>query len=109
MKSRCPASGCGGASSKRRDPGAALYSIVAVSEKCFEQAKMHSRSFSVHAVWSLRLAAGRFELTALMRVTRSTMVFAFTPTSVKMSRASQRLSCSLSCKRETGSRMIPVR
>ena len=37
-----------------RRPTAALYSIVADSEKCFELVKISSSSFSVNAVWSLR-------------------------------------------------------
>ena len=75
-----------------------------------EHEKIHSSSFSVCSVKFLRLAIGRFELTALMRVTMRMIEFGLTPTSVRMSIASQTLSCSLSWSLETrGVRIIPTR
>ena len=70
---------------------------------------MHSSSFSVCSVRSLRFARGLFALTALIRVTIRMIEFGLTPTSERMSMASQILSCSRSCMRETGVRMIAIR
>ena len=70
---------------------------------------MHSSSFSVHSVWFFLFAAGLFELRALIFVVRRVTVFAFTPMSLIMLRASHFLSCSRSSMRDIGVRIAPVR
>ena len=70
---------------KRRAPPTALYSLSAVSEKCFDVVKMHSSKRSVHSVCDLRFAIGRFAFAALIFVVIRRMVFSWTPTSCRMS------------------------